>query len=515
MVVPTGVFVLILLATLVIAGLAGYLVRKVVAESRIGSAEALARQLIEEGRKEGEARKREALLEAKEEVHRLRTDFERESRERRQELQQLERRLLQREEALERRARQLDEREELMRARERDLDRAEELVEELRLRQMTELERIAGMSRDEARELLMSQVREEMRHDLAVMIRQMEEEARAEADRRAREIIANAVQRLAAEYVPELTVSVVELPGDEMKGRIIGREGRNIRHFEALTGVDLIIDDTPEAVVISCFDPIRREIARMTLEKLIADGRIHPAKIEEMYAKAVEEMEERIRQEGERACYEVGVHNLHPELVKLLGRLAFRTSYGQNILQHSIEVAHLCALMAYELGADVNVARRAGLLHDIGKALDHEMEGTHLTIGMEILQKYHESEEVIHAMSCHHGDFEAKTIEAVIVTAADALSAARPGARRETLEAYIRRLRQLEEIASSFPGVAKAYAIQAGREVRIMVHPDQVDDAEAYLLARQIAKRIERELQYPGQIKVTLIRETRVTEYAR
>ncbi|WPD20046.1 ribonuclease Y [Thermaerobacter composti] len=515
MVVPTGVFVLILLATLVIAGLAGYLVRKVVAESRIGSAEALARQLIEEGRKEGEARKREALLEAKEEVHRLRTDFERESRERRQELQQLERRLLQREEALERRARQLDEREELMRARERDLDRAEELVEELRLRQMTELERTAGMSRDEARELLMSQVREEMRHDLAVMIRQMEEEARAEADRRAREIIANAVQRLAAEYVPELTVSVVELPGDEMKGRIIGREGRNIRHFEALTGVDLIIDDTPEAVVISCFDPIRREIARMTLEKLIADGRIHPAKIEEMYAKAVEEMEERIRQEGERACYEVGVHNLHPELVKLLGRLAFRTSYGQNILQHSIEVAHLCALMAYELGADVNVARRAGLLHDIGKALDHEMEGTHLTIGMEILQKYHESEEVIHAMSCHHGDFEAKTIEAVIVTAADALSAARPGARRETLEAYIRRLRQLEEIASSFPGVAKAYAIQAGREVRIMVHPDQVDDAEAYLLARQIAKRIERELQYPGQIKVTLIRETRVTEYAR
>ncbi|ADU51179.1 metal dependent phosphohydrolase [Thermaerobacter marianensis DSM 12885] len=513
--VSTVVVVLIVLVTIVIAGAAGYVIRKLVAESRIGSAESLARQLIEEGRKEGEARKREALLEAKEEVHRLRTEFERESRERRQELQQLERRLLQREEALERRARQLDEREELMRVRERDLDRAEELVEELRLRQMTELERIAGLSRDEARELLMNQVQQEMRHDLAVMIRQMEEEARAEADRRAREIIANAVQRLAAEYVPELTVSVVELPGDEMKGRIIGREGRNIRHFEALTGVDLIIDDTPEAVVISCFDPIRREIARITLEKLIADGRIHPAKIEEMYAKAVQEMEERIREEGERACYEVGVHNLHPELVKLLGRLAFRTSYGQNILQHSIEVAHLCGLMAYELGADVNVARRAGLLHDIGKALDHEMEGTHLTIGMELLQKYHESEEVIHAMSCHHGDFEAKTIEAVIVTAADALSAARPGARRETLEAYIRRLRQLEEIASSFPGVAKAYAIQAGREVRIMVHPDQVDDAEAYLLARQIAKRIEQELQYPGQIKVTLIRETRVTEYAR
>ena len=493
----------------------GYIVRRRTAEARIQSAEAEAARIIEKARQENEASKREALMEAKEEIYRLRGQLEREARERRHELQRMEQRVLQREEALERKMEQLERREEEQNRRDQLLDRKEAEIDDLRARQMEELARTAGLTREQARELILNQVEHETRAEAAQMMREIESTARQEAERRAKEIVATAIQRYAADYVAETTVSVVELPSDDMKGRIIGREGRNIRTFEALTGVDLIIDDTPEAVVLSCFDPIRREKARITLTKLVADGRIHPARIEEMYEKAEREVEQRIREAGEQAMYDVGVHGLHPELVNLLGRLHFRTSYGQNVLKHSKEVAHLAGLMAMELGANVAVARRAGLLHDIGKAVDHEVEGSHLTIGIELLEKYGESPEVVHAMACHHSDYEPETIEAVLVTAADALSAARPGARRETLESYIKRLRTLEEIADSFEGVEKAYAIQAGREIRIMVKPDQIDDSQTHFLVKDIVKEIQHQVQYPGQIKVVVIRETRVVDYAR
>lgn len=513
-----SVIVIVLITAIPIALIAfavGYIVRRRTAEARIQSAEAEAARIIEKARQENEASKREALMEAKEEIYRLRGQMEREARERRHELQRMEQRVLQREEALERKLEQLERKEEEQNRQHQLLNRREAEIDELRAQQMEELARTAGMTREQARELLLNQVEQETRAEAAQMIREIETSARQEAERRAKEIVATAIQRYAADYVAETTVSVVELPSDDMKGRIIGREGRNIRTFEALTGVDLIIDDTPEAVVLSCFDPIRREKARITLTKLVADGRIHPARIEEMYDKAEREVEQRIREAGEQAMYDVGVHGLHPELINLLGRLHFRTSYGQNVLKHSMEVSYLAGLMAMELGANVPVARRAGLLHDIGKAVDHEVEGGHLTIGIELLQKYGESPEVVHAMACHHGDYEPETIEAVLVTAADALSAARPGARRETLESYIKRLRTLEEIADSFEGVEKAYAIQAGREIRIMVKPDQIDDTQTHYLVKDIVKEIQQQVQYPGQIKVVVIRETRVVDYAR
>jgi ribonuclease Y len=503
------------LATTAAAAVAGYVVRRLTAEAKLGSAEEAARRIVENAKKEAEAKQREAMVEAREEVHRLRADFEREMREQRLEVQKLEKRLLQREEALDRRAEQLEQREGALKAREEEAARQRQEIADLRAQQLAELERISGLKREEAREMLLAGVREEARREAAQIMRDIESEAREEAERRAKEIIGLAIQRCAAAHAAESTVSVVELPSDDMKGRIIGREGRNIRTFEALTGVDLIIDDTPEAVVISAFDPIRREKARLTLQKLIADGRIHPARIEEMFQKAEREVEQIIRESGEQAAYEAGVQGLHPELIRLLGRLKFRTSYGQNVLKHSVEVAHLAAMMAAELEADVQVARRAGLLHDIGKAVDHEMEGTHITIGMELLRRYREPEPVVHAMCCHHGDYEAETVEAVLVTAADALSASRPGARRETLEAYIQRLQKLEEIADSFEGVEKSYAISAGREIRIMVKPDRIDDLEAFRVAREICRRIQDEVRYPGQIKVTVIRETRAVEYAR
>ncbi len=503
------------LAAALMGAALGFWLRKYLAESRIASAEAEARRLLEDAAKEAEGKKREALVEAREEMHRMRAEAEREIRERRGELQRQEKRLLQKEEVLDRKLEALERKEEHLKRKEAELEQLREGLEDLRARQTAELERISGMSKEEAREILMANVREEAKREAAILMREIEAEAREEAEKRAKEIIAMAIQRCAADHVAEMSVSVVQLPNEEMKGRIIGREGRNIRTFEALTGVDLIIDDTPEAVVISAFDPVRREKARLALEKLVADGRIHPARIEEMYEKADREVEAAIREAGEQACIETGVHGLHPELVRMLGRMKYRTSYGQNVLKHSIEVSHLAALMASMLGADVNVARRAGLLHDLGKAVDHEVEGTHVAIGMELLRRYGESEAVIHAMSTHHGEYEARSVEAVLVNAADALSAARPGARRETLEAYIKRLEKLEEIANSFAGVEKSFAIQAGREIRIIVKPDQVDDVEAYRMAKEISRRIESEMQYPGQIKVTVIRETRAVDYAR
>lgn len=493
----------------------GYLVRRYQAERKLESAEVAARRIVEEAKKDAEGKKREILLEAKEEVHQIRTEFERESRERRLELQRLEKRLMQKEENLDKKAEVLLQKEEQLGTREKELNEAQQEANHLRQKQVAELERVSGLTREEARNILMKNVEEEVRNETVQLIRKIETEAREEGEKKARDIISLAIQRCAADHVSDATVSVVELPNDEMKGRIIGREGRNIRAFEGLTGVDLIIDDTPEAVVISAFDPIRREIARVALEKLVADGRIHPARIEEMFDKSREEVEARIREEGEAAAYDTGVHGIHPELIRLLGRLKFRTSYGQNVLKHSIEVAHLAGMMAADLGVDIQTAKRAGLLHDVGKAVDHEFEGTHVAIGIELLKKYREPQEVIDAMSAHHGDFEHKSVEAFLVTAADALSAARPGARRETLETYIKRLQKLEEIADSFEGVERSFAIQAGREIRIMVKPDRVGDAEAYKLARDIVKEIEKQLEYPGQIKVTVIRETRAVEYAK
>lgn len=513
--VPDTVVLIAVLIAAAVAFILGYLLRKFLAESKIASAEEKAKAILDEAAKDAESKKREALVEAKEEVLKLRNEVEREHRERRSEIQRLERRLVQKEETLDRKQETIEKKEESLARKETEINRTRTELEDLYRKQVQELERISGLSTEEARSILLSDVEKEIQQETAIMIKDLENKAKEEADRRARNIVSLAIQRCAADHVAESTVSVIPLPNDEMKGRIIGREGRNIRAFETLTGVDLIIDDTPEAVILSGFDPIRRETARMALEKLISDGRIHPARIEEMVERARKELDVQIREAGEQAAFEANVHNMHPDLIKLLGRLKFRTSYGQNVLKHSVEVAHLSGMMAAELGADEKLARRAGLLHDIGKAVDHEVEGPHVTIGVDLARKYQEHPEVLHAIAAHHGDEEATTIEAVLVQAADAISAARPGARRETLENYIKRLTKLEEIANSFSGVDKAYAIQAGREIRIMVKPDKVDDLGAVRLVRDIARKIENELEYPGQIKVIIIRETRVVEYAK
>lgn len=509
------IVVLIALVTALAGYAAGYMIRKKTAESKIGSAEDAAKLILEEAEKQAQAVKREKIIEAKEEVHKLRKDLELESRERRAEFQRMERRLLQKEESLDKKTAFMEKKEEEYKNKENEINAIQEKISDLYRQQLAELERLSGMTTEEAKEIILSRVREEVRHEMAMMIKDIENQAKEEAEKKARHIITYAIQKFAADHVSETTVSVVSLPNDEMKGRIIGREGRNIRTLETMTGIDLIIDDTPEAVILSGFDPIRREVARIALEKLVADGRIHPARIEEMVEKARQEVDASIREEGEQATFEAGVHGLHPELVKLLGRLRYRTSYGQNVLKHSIEVAHLAGAMAAELGLDIQFAKRAGLLHDIGKAVDHEVEGPHVSIGGDLARKYKETREIINAIAAHHGDEEFLTLEAVLIQAADAVSAARPGARRETLEAYIKRLEKLEEIADSFEGVDKAYAIQAGREIRIMVKPDKVDDLSSITVAREIVKKIEEELEYPGQIKVTVIRETRAVDYAK
>ena len=499
-----------------IAGVGGgYLLRKRSAEAQIGSAEDEAKRIVAEAEAKGESRKKEALLEAKEDIHRLRQELDRDTKDRRSELQRQERRIVQKEENLDRKLDSLEKKEEVLLSKEAKIDRTRASINELRDKQKEELERISSLTAEEARTMLLTEAEEELKHEKALMIKDYEQQAKDEADKRARDIVSLAIQRCAADQVAETTVSVVSLPNDEMKGRIIGREGRNIRTLETLTGIDFIIDDTPEAVILSGFDPVRREVARIALEKLVTDGRIHPARIEEMVEKAKREVDQRIKEAGEQATFETGVHGLHPELVKLLGRLRYRTSYGQNVLNHSIEVAHLASVMAAEIGADVMLAKRSGLLHDVGKAVDHEVEGSHVTIGADLAKKYREHKDVINAISAHHGDVEPTTVEAVLVAAADAVSAARPGARRESLEAYLKRLTRLEEIAESFDGVDSCFAIQAGREVRVMVKPEKVDDVASVVLAHDIVKKIESELEYPGQIKATIIRETRVVDYAK
>ena len=510
--------ILIVVALIVgaaVGAVMGYQRRKATAEREIGSAEEEARRIINEAIKSAESKKREATVEAKEEILKARTEFDKEVKDRRNELQRQENRLNQKEENLDRKTENMEKKEDALAAKTAQVERERAEVEEIKGHQLEQLERISGLTVDEAKHYLIEKIQDEVTHEEALKIKEIQTRFKEEADTYAREQIALAIQRCAADHVAEATVSVVPLPNDEMKGRIIGREGRNIRTLETMTGVDLIIDDTPEAITVSCFDPVRREIARLALEKLILDGRIHPTRIEEMVEKAKREVDATIKAEGERAVFETNVHGLNPELIKLLGRQHYRTSYGQNVLSHSIEVSHLAGLLAAELGADVNMAKRAGLLHDLGKAIDHEVEGSHVQIGVELARKYKESEGVIHAIEAHHGDVEARTVVACLVQAADAISAARPGARRENVEYYIKRLEKLEELTSSFPGVEKAYAIQAGREVRIMVKPEQVSEDQMVLLARDIAKKIEEELEYPGQIKVNLLRETKAVEYAK
>jgi ribonuclease Y len=484
-------------------------------EAKVGSAEEKARVIIDEALKTAETKKREALLEAKEDSLKTKNEFERETKERRVELQRYEKRVLAKEETVDKKTEALEKRESRLSVKEAELEKSRHEIEKFQEKQLHELEKISGLTSEQAKEYLLKAVEEDVKHDTAVMIKEMESKAKEEADKKAKDYVVTAIQRCAADHVAEATISVVQLPNDEMKGRIIGREGRNIRTLETLTGVDLIIDDTPEAVILSAFDPIRREVARIALEKLIVDGRIHPARIEEMVEKAKKEVEVMIKEAGEAATFEVGVHGIHPELVKLLGKMKFRTSYGQNALKHSIEVAILSGLLAGEIGVDIRLAKRAGLLHDIGKSVDHEMEGTHVQIGTDLCKKYKESPIIINAVEAHHGDVEFQSLIACIVQAADTISAARPGARRETLETYTNRLKQLEDITNSFKGVDKSFAIQAGREVRVMVVPEHINDTDMVLLAHDLSRKIEDELEYPGQIKVNVIRESRVTDYAK
>ena len=499
----------------IIAFAMGIAYRKRVSEREIGSAETEATRIINEAIRSGESRKKEMLLEAKDEIHRSRTEHEKEVKEQRSELSKQERRLQQKEESLDKKADAFERKEEELAKKMAELAEAKAATEEIRKAHLATLERISGLTQEQAKQFLLESVEQDVRHETAMKIKEIEQQMKDEADEKAREILSIAIQRCAADHASEATVSVVPLPNDEMKGRIIGREGRNIRTLETITGVDLIIDDTPEAITVSSFDPVRREVVRLALEKLIADGRIHPTRIEEMVEKARKDVDRTIREEGERACYETGVHGLNPELIKILGRQKYRTSYGQNVLNHSIEVAHIAGLMASELGVDVTMAKRAGLLHDLGKSIDHEVEGSHIQLGADLARKYKENPIIVNAIEAHHGDVEPKSVIAVLVQAADAVSAARPGARRENVENYIRRLQKLEELTGSYPGVEKAFAIQAGREVRIMVKPEEVTEDNMILLARDIAKKIEAELEYPGQIKINVIRETKAVEYAK
>lgn len=509
------IYIVAIVIVVAIGLIVGFIFTKNKAANVIREAQTEANRIKQDADKIAESKKKEAILEAKEEMHKLRSDFEKESRDRRNEIQRLERRNLQREESIDKKVEMLEKKDESLTKRQMQIEETAVSVQELYVKQREELQRLSGLSSEEAKQILLDEVSKEIKVETAMMIKDIEAKAKEEADKKSREIITCAIQRCAADHVAETTVHVVALPNDEMKGRIIGREGRNIRTLETLTGVDLIIDDTPEAVILSGFDPIRREVARIALEKLIVDGRIHPARIEEMVEKAKKEVENNIKEEGEQATFETSVHGLHSELIRLLGRLKYRTSYGQNVLKHSIEVSYLAGLMASELGIDPAAAKRAGLLHDIGKAVDHEVEGPHATIGADIAKKYHESQVIVNSIAAHHGDVEYESIESILVQAADAVSAARPGARRETLEAYIKRLEKLEEIANSYEGVEKSYAIQAGREIRIMVKPEEIDDVGSIEMARNIVKKIESELEYPGQIKVNVIRETRAIDYAK
>mgnify|MGYP000969472330 CR=1 FL=1 len=509
------ILVAVILVDTLISALVAISIKKNSDAKKIGTAEDKARGIIDDAIKTAESKKKEALLEAKEENLKTKNELDKEIKERRSEVQRYEKRVLNKEEAVEKKSDALDRKENSLKSREEELNKAKEKVEQLSEQRIQELERISGLTSEQAKEYLLRSVEAEVKHDTAKMIKELENKAKEEADKKAKDYVVTAIQRCAADHVAETTVSVVQLPNDEMKGRIIGREGRNIRTLETMTGVELIIDDTPEAVVLSGFDPVRREVARIALERLIVDGRIHPARIEEMVEKAQKEVENMVREEGEAAALEVGIHGIHPELVKLLGKMKFRTSYGQNALKHSIEVAQLSGLLASEIGVDVRLAKRAGLLHDIGKSVDHEMEGSHVQLGSELCKKYKESATVINAVESHHGDVEPTSLISCIVQAADTISAARPGARRETLETYTNRLKQLEDITNSFKGVDKSFAIQAGREVRIMVVPEQVSDDDMVLMAREISKKVESELEYPGQIKVNVIRESRVTDYAK